>query len=101
MSKTAARGTGLANFQVHTSNRRWDRADRGVGGLSQTQAANMKIDGHLELSTNAIVLCACWVLCDNTLHISCSSHAAMQRIARQAVYEQQVMPAPTLAAELY
>ena len=45
----------------------WNRADGGVGGLSNTQAAHMEVDGHLELATDAVVLSACGVSGDHTL----------------------------------
>lgn len=38
-----------------------------VGGLGQAQAAHMKVDGHLELASDVVVLCACWVLSDHSL----------------------------------
>lgn len=73
----------------HTSHHRHHRVDCCVGGLSQAQAAHVKVDGHLELASNAVVLCACWVLSDHSLqcsHISCNgdplslAHTDLQRL---------------------
>ncbi len=55
-----------------TSHHRDNRVNGDIGGLGQTHAAHMEVDGHLELAPDAVVFSPCWVLSDDALQ-SCSN----------------------------
>ncbi len=50
-----------------TSHHRNNRVNGDIGGLGQSHAAHMEVDGHLELAPDAVVFSPCWVLSDDAL----------------------------------
>ncbi len=50
-----------------TSHHRHNGVNGDIGGLGQTHAAHVEVDGHLEFAPDAVVFSPCWVLCDDAL----------------------------------